>query len=251
MTAYERLQVAPSLNYNAPLEPTPPQALQLLEQMEGIPNLVVHNLYADNGAIANLVVNRLRTDWEKPFKYLNGDTGDCHYHYIHGITDDWLEADYKGPATEQWKNADGEPIWWKDGVVGGKFTTAESSAPVIVYKYSEHVKASMGFREIIRGGAPMSLPTITLGEGDGTGRSKGFIFKDHDGLNIEFLSNNGQTHWIRMQHDGIEIKGLKRAAYAAAAGEIQWFGINDAAFNLLAEPDPDEIQSVQTTQGGT
>ncbi|GHV05561.1 hypothetical protein FACS1894217_02660 [Clostridia bacterium] len=258
LTAFERLQVAAAINYNAPEVVTPDQALQILEQVEAAPTIIINNLYSSQGTAADLVVNRLRTDADKPWKYLDENLSNCYYHNIYGINDDWIEAVYAGPDTEQWENADGEPIWWKSGVVGGTFTTDEelsldgdgNPTPVIVYKYAEHIKAATGFKQIPASWSPggmVSLPLMVLGEGDQNGRSKAQIFKDPNGLCIEFLAHNGQTHHIRIDDDGIELKGLKRASLANGTGTetaADWFSITQPGMLFAGDSTEFSVTSV-------
>jgi|GEM_PF-1156890 len=123
-----------------------------------ITNLITPYVYADNGAIVNAIVRRLRTDLGKPWLYLNGDKSDVHYqdigdtpresgrYFIVGSVMDGAPA-VQFSITSLTGGNDGVPLWWFEGNIGGSMTTAEEysigsnglSTPVMAYQYEEIV----------------------------------------------------------------------------------------------------------------
>jgi hypothetical protein len=200
-----------------------------------ITNEVVTDLmYADEGAIAQLVVNHLRTDYMKPWNYLDGDASDIDYMDIHEEQQDFIMASTDGLANEQYSTADGKPIWWLNGVVGGKMTITRARGgpaapdgydpdadgpwaenplfvpvPVMVYVYQPVVKWTNKFglvSTVNEVGAPVTykMSHMELGAGDQNGYTKARVYKNQSHLVLEYDHSNGaEKYWLKIGEDGI------------------------------------------------
>jgi len=136
-------------------------------------NVITSHVFADSGLIMNAIVRRLRTDLNKPWLYLAGDTRDVHYQDI-GDTPN-ASGRYFNVAMAQTAlppvqfavpSIDGVaaevPLYWFRGIPGGRITTIpaaslpegytppEESAeeieppysPVMVYQYKTETRHS-------------------------------------------------------------------------------------------------------------
>ena len=86
-------------------------------------------------------------------------------------------------------------------------TFETTSYPVYVYVYNELVKAEYSFVY----DEDNYTPTITLGTGDGIleKSAKGEIFKDTEGLHINYYRNNtGELRRVFLNDDGVNINNL-------------------------------------------
>lgn len=212
-----------------------------------IDDAIANAIYADVGDIAELTVDRLSTS-RRVRKYILGDTSDDNYILIQDNVlqlrtgtvasssllatedDDVLatEADdpigVEGSATNavQATNRWGQLLYWQHEPVGHTAqgyptdangdqiyaTTTPTEWPVMVYQYTEQVKAEYSFVDV--GG--VYTPQIILGAGDTNGNSKGFICKTVDELLIRYLTSAGSPCEIALANDGfVEIRNLRRA----------------------------------------
>lgn len=101
---------------------------------------------------------------------------------------------------EQYKNKEGSLCYWLNDSYK-IMTTTVTPYPVYIYKYAEFVKMEHAFVEQ----AAQLIPKITLGAGVGDGdKGKGRIFKDIDGLCIEYYSTvDGNPIGLYLKNDGI------------------------------------------------
>lgn len=195
------------------------------------------SLYAENGDIAELTVDRLSTS-RRVRKYLLGDASDDNYikiqdnyiQFITGapvsdsilitqagdflITEDGLflsteSADY---AKAQATNRYGESLYWQREPVGhtsdgypldadGKQIYASTEVtdwPVMTYLYKELIKAQQAF-SLTEG---VYQPQIILGAGDENGNSKGYIYKAQRNLLMRYVASSGKNVDIAWSDDG-------------------------------------------------
>jgi len=177
-------------------------------------------LYAAMGSIADLTVNRLRTD-DHIKRYLAGDMSDADYICIEG---DALE--FRGAQTDgsrvQAKNPSGLAVYWEADVetatlaadgwpyIDGKrvfTTTTVTDWPVYVYNYNETVKRSTHFEDV--DGAPGVVDTF--GVGDGAGGNIGWIVKSVEGLRMIFRTSNKKDLGVVMNNNGfMDLYGVRR-----------------------------------------
>ena len=159
-----------------------------LEVKTLISNTVITNeLYADYGAIADLTVDELRTDYAKAQRYLAGNTGALDYLYIHDEQIEFLSGtvhlDGGVPATEQLHHR-GRYFWWTDETKT-QMTSVEITAwPVVVYQYDELIKGTYCFQTVDN----VKVPVLIFGAGTGDqsdpNLGKGYLRKDTDSLDM-------------------------------------------------------------------
>ncbi|MCL2084106.1 MAG: hypothetical protein FWH06_02475 [Oscillospiraceae bacterium] len=187
------------------------------------PELYVTNLYAAAGAIADLVVNRLRTDWDKPFKYLAGDSSDVYYLDIHNECIKFIEAKHRY-SSMQYTNVDGLPLYWfsRDyplDIQAGMTTDPYEVTPpgpdgsggsvtprnqVEITNYEERDVGGFAFEPVVFNGQTYQTPVLTLGRGDPGGRMKARIYKNERALRIEYDHSGGATYYLEIGEDGIK-----------------------------------------------
>lgn len=154
-----------------------------------ISNTVITNeLYSSYGSISNLAVNKLRTDYAKATKFLNSDTSDVNYINIHDETISFITATV-GSGTEQLTDGD-RVFYWTDETHTQMTSEKTTDYPVMVYKYTELVKAKIAFQQITTSaGTTTVMPVFTLGAGTGNGDvGKASIYKSTDGLYLDYCS---------------------------------------------------------------
>lgn len=168
-----------------------------------ISNTVITNeLYADYGAIADLAVDELRTDYLRARRYLDGDTSDLDYIHIHDeeisfLTAVVLEAD-GAPLTEQLHHG-ARYFWWRDGSQTEMTSLEDTGLPVTVYRYTEYDKGKLFFsREL-----GQTVITLKLGAGVDAGGLLGTlrIRKGTDGASITYHASGGGVASLSLGED--------------------------------------------------
>jgi hypothetical protein len=166
--------------------------------------VIVNNLYAEYGRIANLTVSELNTGWKKITNYLASDTSDIGYTRDYEQYKLWITASTDGSATQQQEDRDGNLLYWLDETHTGMTTTA-NAFPVLTYVYVDLVKAEFSFREV----EGVIRPRIILGAGHENPtypeRGKFFIDKDTDGGVLEYITSSGESRVIKLGEAGISI----------------------------------------------
>lgn len=196
------------------------QLYRITGQVEIDGALVTQNLYADEGEIVNLTVDKLLTS-RRISKYILGDTTADDYINISGNSARWINANVMvsdaQPLTEQAKNADGEAIYWTADpstatVVDGHYekdgkrvttTTTNTGWPVTVYKYAEAQSLSITF------GAGGGWPVIQFGSGS---TNRALMMKRDTGLQIDYVSADGKESYIVLGNDGRIVMNDKLSA---------------------------------------
>ena len=191
-----------------------------LEVKTLISNTVITNeLYADYGAIADLTVDELRTDYDKAQRYLNGDTSALDYLYIHDEQIEFrsgtVHLDSGTPATEQLHHR-GRYFWWTDNTKT-QMTSMEITAwPVIVYVYDELIKGAYRFETVTKNGTTIKVPVLVFGAGTGDQQDpdigKAYIRKTSDSfeLYLHGAADNG-IFISDLQNDKyVDIVGLRK-----------------------------------------
>lgn len=166
--------------------------------------IIVQNLYAQYGRIANLTVSELNTGWKKIINYLVSDTSDVNYKRDYEQYSKWLTASTDGTQTEQFTDKDNNPLFWVDDTYTG-MTLTETDYPVTIYSYTELVKAEISFE--LDGST--YIPKIILGVGSGVSGhpeyGKSYIWKGTKGIYIDYLhSVTGELRRVMLTDDGID-----------------------------------------------
>lgn len=217
------------------------------------------SLYAEQGDIAELTVDRLSTS-RRIRKYILQDTSDDNFikiqdQYIRWITgtiisstgiltEDGLNLltesgiplteEVGSAATEQATNRYGQGLYWQKEPVGHTSdgyptdadgvqiyaTTNPTNWPVAVYKYTELVKSEYAFDMV----GQNYIPQVILGAGDENGNSKGYIYKDELGFYLRYKSSAAKNVDIRFSDDGF-VDAMHR--------RLSWIDIDTASGTVL------------------
>ena len=201
--------------------------------------MVTEELYADYGAVADLVVDELRTDYQKAARYLAGDTSAIDYLHIHDEEIDFLTGTVRAsggvPLTEQLHHG-ARYFWWADEERSRMTGLKSTPWPVMVYQYDELQKAAFAFKDYTTTqGVRTRAPVLTLGAGDGYGRSIGYIFKDQSEFVLRFVTDAGENTDVRLG-DFVDAKHrrLRSCAIDTAGGEVAYTLEGDEAEHGLS-----------------
>lgn len=197
------------------------------------------SLYAETGEVAELTVDRLSTSRRIRKYILQDTSDDNYVRvqdqYIRFVTGTlvpdivlWTESGIPlltedgeeimlensvAPPPIQAKNRYNQPLYWQREPVGhtadGYPTdadgvqiyagTEQTDWPVMVYAYTELVKAQFAFEEYTTSqGTQTYAPVIQLGAGDGNGNSKGYILKEQNEMIVRYLTGAGEETDIRL-----------------------------------------------------
>lgn len=174
-----------------------------------ISNTVITNeLYADFGAVADLTVWRLRTDYLRAQNWLLGNTAQVDYIDIHDEHIDFITASTDGSETVQ-LSRDGRRCYWTDETQTHMTFAAETPFPVYVYRYSELTKLSIRFRALATSEGNLVMPMITIGAGDGSGNSVGYLYKDRTSLRLRCVATGGTVHELSLGDEGAFLDGVR------------------------------------------
>jgi hypothetical protein len=144
-------------------------------------------------SLDNTLIRRIRTDSTKPWRYLAGDTAHISYQEI-GENDGVsvrkfiLSAcqSHLDPVQFTIPSFSGIleteiPLFWVDGIVGGRMTTYTTVSPVMVYQYVNHVYQS---QELLR--ETDWVYRERLGSGRVAEGGRGQTVIEHNGANSMF-----------------------------------------------------------------
>lgn len=206
------------------------------------------SLYAEQGDIAELTVDRLSTS-RRVRLYNLRNTGDDNYleiqdNYLRLITGTVI-FESGSPLTEQATNRYGQGLYWseipysinaqgypldEDG--NQIYATTDQPTPgegetldqykVMVYQYTELVKSEYSFFNE----SGTYVPKLVMGAGDNNGRTKGILHKAADGFDITFEDSNGNEQGLRMLSAGyMDLYGLRKPT------ELDFSGWNSGYFS--------------------
>ena len=181
--------------------------------------IVTNEIYAQYGAVADLTVDELRTDYRKAERYLAGNTAALDYLYIHDEQIDFLTGTVKtasGTAlTEQLHHGD-RYFWWTDGTRTRMTSTEDTGYPVTVYQYDELLKGTIRFEDYTAGGVTTKVPTFIFGAGYGdpqdAAKGKGFIRKGTSSFDIWLHNNSAEDRGLFIGEQYTDIVGLRKTA---------------------------------------
>ena len=149
---------------------------------------------------------------------------DDNFIYIHGQSMHYVAGVYNN-GTEQARNPYGQLLYWEEDITGLQlnlngypirqdgtqvFTTVvQTSWPVTVYSYTEHVKALFDF--VLNPSTGYYEPKIVLGEGDQLGNNKALIYKGSDSFQVLLSDRNGNDVGMEAKYNGyLDLYGLRR-----------------------------------------
>lgn len=184
--------------------------------------LAVDTLYAFDGDVADLTVNRLSTS-RRIVKYLRKDKTDDNFITVEGEYLKFITGSTKG-LVEQAKMPNGSYIYWEDNpdeaLLGANgypykngeriFTTTKITPwPVYIYVYEEMVKRSIGFFK--RGDNYIPLDVFGIGDGNNIDtRNQGYIQKSEDSFDMWLRTTLGENHGIFIGNRFTDIVGLRK-----------------------------------------
>lgn len=179
--------------------------------------VITGELYSEYGAVADLAVSELRTDYMKAARYLAGNRGSLDYLHAHDEELDFITGTValaEGvPQTEQLHHGT-RYFWWTDATMTRMTSEVATAYPVTVYRYDELTKASFRFSELSRDGRVTKLPQLILGAGNGQSadpdRGKGFLRKSTDALALWLLTRYGTENGIFIGDEYTDITGLRK-----------------------------------------
>lgn len=207
------------------------------------------SLYAEQGDIAELTVDRLSTS-RRVRLYNLQNTGDDNFleiqdNYLRLITGTVI-FESGSPLTEQATNRYGQPLYWSEVPYsinaqgypldedGNQIYATTDTPPeeteeaqrVMVYQYNELVKAELAF--VNDGGT--YVPKLTMGAGDNQGNSKGYLFKETTDLLLQYVNSAGDDVSVMLGDDGfVDINRLRRAI------EMDFSGWDNGFFSEVLE----------------
>lgn len=188
------------------------QLYRIRGQVEIDGSLVTQNLYADEGDIVALTVDRLLTS-QKVKKYLQNDPSPDNYISIQENRAKWISAVVKkdssgSPIVTQHKDKDGNLLYWKDDVTNAQIvdghyeidgkrvttTTENTGWPVQVFDYEEAQAMQLTFYD--------DMPAIVLGGGATNANGTGLIMKTESGVLISYTTKNGKQLYVKLDDSG-------------------------------------------------
>ena len=179
--------------------------------------IITDELYSRYGAIADLVVDELRTDYKKAGRYLEEDQAPLDYLHIHDEEIDFISGtvmrEGETPLTEQLHHGS-RYFWWTDETRTRMSSLEETDWPVTVYRYDELVKGTYRFDDVQTGGSTIKIPQLVFGAGYGNpadgDRGKGFLRKNVNSFDLWLLTNAGKRHGIFVGDDYTDVVGLRK-----------------------------------------
>ena len=171
--------------------------------------IIVQNLYAEKGHIAELTVDQLETS-NKVWRRLNNDISDLRYIKVYGQNIEFITATTTGTASAQLLNRKNQPLFWKDEQSIGYITTLETTPyPVMIYVYEEIKPMALSFEQIADELGTLNIPVLKLGRGDGVlpNSSTGRIFKGRTGIVLEyFASDTANRRMVTLNDTGVTVE---------------------------------------------
>lgn len=180
-------------------------------------SIVAQSLYGERGYIAELTVDQLETS-SKVYNYLNEDTSDVNYIRIYDQNIHFITGSTDGAQTEQVTDRHGTPLYWTDET-HTTTTTKDTGFPVMVYVYTEQVKAKIAFELLDN----VYVPRITLGAGTGSGdNDKLIITKSEDSAQILYRTDSGKETAINLSDFvDADMRRLSSCTIDRSRGEIR------------------------------
>lgn len=187
-----------------------------------VSNTVITNeLYAGYGAVADLAVDEVRTDYMRAARYLVGNTNDLNYIHVHDEEITFYNARVTDPVGAEQLHHGSRFFWWRDDTHQEMTSLEDTGLPVMVFTYDEAPKAKIHFGTgTDREGVEWKLPVIDLGEGtDTAGNGTGRLVKHAQGMELTYRTKHGQRIGLSMGDDGYaDVQGLRRTTRLDLSG---------------------------------
>jgi len=166
--------------------------------------IIVNNLTAQKGYIAELTVDQLDTS-DKVQNRLDNNTDDVYYIRINNQVVEWVEAQYNSSLPEvHTVNRNGNHLYWIDDTHTG-VTEDTTAHPVMEYGYDEYVKRKDWFMTD-PAGSGFQIPVSEWGVGTGVGDNAKFrMYKAAKGAYFDYFhSTTGAIRRIMLTDDGVD-----------------------------------------------
>ena len=180
--------------------------------------IITNELYSEYGAIADLTVDELRTDYMRAARYMAGNTTNLDYIHIHDEEINFITGKVKRgsndqPLTEQLHHGS-RYFYWTDAAMTQMTSEKATEYPVIVYQYDEARKGRFFFTEEEDSqGNTYKVPVLKLGQGSDAGgvNSTGRLIKHTDGLELSYTTEQGDVIGIWLRVSGyMDLYGLRK-----------------------------------------
>ena len=182
--------------------------------------IIVNNLIANKGNIAELTVDELDTsDKVNNYKADPKITTDVNYIRVYDQILAWYTAKKKESGTLPVYNRFGAQLYWIDETMEG-VTEEVTAYPVTTFDYDIFQKLKISFDE-----TDNNVPIIEMGVGVGDPlhpeRGRGFITKDANGLQLKYIDTDGDEGIIQIT-DFVDAKQrrLKNCTINKTAGTV-------------------------------
>lgn len=182
-----------------------PENFNETEMEDWLDRVATRELYAEYGAVADLTVDELRTDYRRARRFLAGDTSALDWLWIRDEEIDFISSTVarsdpddpmSEPLTEQLRRGD-LAFWWTDERHTQMTSREDTGLPVTVYRYDDLLKGTIRFTELTLDGAVTKIPTFVFGAGTGDpddpNVGKGFLRKGPDSFDLWYhgAADNG------------------------------------------------------------
>ena len=200
---------------------------QILQEAQGGTDVgSSEEIYGNFGAIADLLVYRLRTDYRRALRYLNGDTSELDYIEIQGGQINLVSAVTNGTSAQQ-MTIFGRSFYWTDATRSQMTCTQVTDWPVMAYTYTETVKASLAFAT---DSSQNTIPTLVFSAGTAT-QGNGYLQKGDDSFNLWLVNSSGALRGLFIGDSYVDIKGLRRTV------SVDFSHLSDGYWEEMVEGD--------------
>ena len=214
----DKIAVKTAQKINVAMRNTQPMRVAVERGGGAAPVTSMEEFTSTYGMVDNLVVNELRTDYQRANNYLNGDTSDIEYIHIHDDEFALITAsvlfDNETPRTEQLHHGD-RYYWWRRDLPG-VMTSEQTYAgdPVIVYQYTEQTDAQLAYAEESDGnGGIWKVPKLKFGAGsDAAGvKNTASLIKHPLELELSYTNTDGKQIGVWQRNSGyMDLVGLRK-----------------------------------------
>lgn len=176
-----------------------------------VSNTVITNeLYSEYGAIADLVVDELRTDYLRAARYLAGVTTPIDYLHIYDEEIDFITATVKSGAPTEQLHHGSRYFWWTDETMTQMTSIEPTAYPVTVYQYDELVKGTIRFDTVDGTKIPQFILGAGYGQQDHPDRGKGFIRKNSSSFDLWMETATGLINGLFIGDSYTDLAGLRK-----------------------------------------
>ena len=209
---------------------------------------------ASTEAYGDFLVDKLRTDYRRARRYLNGDTSELDYISIQGEQISFISAVTDGTSAQQ-MTIFGRSFYWTDATRSQMTCTKVTDWPVMAYTYTEIVKASFAFA---LDSSRNSIPTMVFSAGTST-QGNGYLQKGDDSFNLWLVNSASELRGLFIGDNYVDIKGLRRTVSVDFSHlcDGYWTEMVEGdstvyrhsfsqSNNVFTETSPDGVQTVVT-----